>query len=115
MIARALLLFFFFTVFAVAQPNDCVIVAVEKAHAIEAAGRLARADVWSRILIVHFAGNDVGHAFCVFQLQPTKPVCAYDARNGTLTLLTRSREPHAIARVIGYQTKAAIVSGRFLN
>jgi hypothetical protein len=74
--------------------NGCVVSACGYMASVRAQNKLD-GSFWSRVMLVRYRGNDVGHAYCVWQTDGQ--IFGYD-RAGSFRIPGNSRDPQDIAQ-----------------
>ena len=77
--------------------NGCVISAVNYLALLKTQHSLEQ-NFWTRILLVRYANNAAGHAYCVWETEGT--VYGYSRNSGSFPIPVYTRDPKAIAIVL---------------
>ena len=75
--------------------NGCVVSACSYMASVRAQHRL-ESSFWSRVMLVRYAGNSAGHAYCVWQTDGH--TFGYDRAGGSFPIPGTGRDPHLIAQ-----------------
>ena len=77
--------------------NGCVVSACNYLAVVKAQNSLER-DFWAKILLVRYANNSAGHAYCVWETDGT--IYGYDRNNGGFPIPSYTRDPKEIATIL---------------
>lgn len=77
--------------------NGCVVSACNYLAIVKAQNSLEK-DFWAKILLVRYANNSAGHAYCVWETDGT--IYGYDRNNGGFPIPGYTRDPKEIATIL---------------
>ena len=83
-----------------AMINGCVVSACNYSAVVQAKHKLDP-DFWTKILLVRYANNSAGHAYCVWETNGT--IYGYDRNSGGFPIPTYTHDPKEIADVLAVQ------------
>ena len=77
--------------------NGCVVSACNYLAVVKAQNSLEK-DFWAKILLVRYANNEAGHAYCVWETDGT--IYGYDRNNGGFPIQGYTRDAKEIASIL---------------
>ena len=80
-----------------AMLNGCVVSACNYLAIVKAQNSLEK-DFWAKILLVRYANNSAGHAYCVWETEGT--IYGYDRNNGGFPIPGYTRDAKEIATIL---------------
>jgi hypothetical protein len=80
--------------------NGCVVSACNYTAVVQAQHKLEQ-DFWTKVLLVRYANNSAGHAYCVWETNGT--VYGYDRNSGGFPIPSYTRDAKEIASVLAVE------------